>query len=367
MIFQVSSGKIQKPQKVLIYGTEGVGKTTLAAQFPSPLFIDIEGGSGHLDVNRLPQPDSWSMLLDEIRYIYDCPAACGGTLVIDTLDWAQQLCAKHICAQHDGVNSIEDFGYGRGYAMVYEEFSSFINLLSEICNKGLNVLCLAHAYVGRREIPSETGLYDCWTTKLDTGKRSNISAMVREWADAVLFCDFKTIVTVQNEKTGKAKAQGGQRRVIHTTHHAAWDAKNRWGLPDEIPMEYAQLAPFIPVPSFATEPLNKVPLEEEPIIKQPQTPPPVEHASEPPFVDTQAYPLPFSATEPGSSPELDKLTRQIEAAGLTPGIVMQVLAGKGLLPANTPYEVLEKRKDIAEWIPTVFDGFRTFATEKGLL
>lgn len=319
MAYQISRGVIQKPQKVLIYGTEGVGKTTLAAQFPSPLFIDIEGGSAHMDVNRLPQPTSWQMLMDEVKWIRDNPSECGGTLVLDTLDWAQQLCITHVCSKK-GVTSIEDFGYGAGYNMVYEEFGKLINHLEEVKDRGLNVCCLAHAYVGRREIPSEVGLYDCWTTKLDTGKRSNISAMVREWADAVLFCDFKTIVTVTNEKSGKAKAQGGSRRIIHTQHAATWDAKNRWGLAEEIPMEYAQIAPYIPVPQFAQPPIEKVSVAQEPVQKLEETPAPVTHT----IKDIDPATIPFTVydeeppTEPQASSEpaeLKKLREQIEGFG----------------------------------------------------
>ena len=52
--YTVSSGVIHAPVKVVLYGPEGIGKSTFAAKFPSPVFIDTEGGTKKLNVNRLP-------------------------------------------------------------------------------------------------------------------------------------------------------------------------------------------------------------------------------------------------------------------------------------------------------------------------
>ena len=111
MTFQITRGQRLRPQKVVLYGPEGVGKTTLAAQFPNPLFIDTESSSDYLDVPRLPAPTSWQMLLDEVTWIRDFPEECGGTLVLDTADWAQKLAVDDVCSAMD-YKSIEDAGYG---------------------------------------------------------------------------------------------------------------------------------------------------------------------------------------------------------------------------------------------------------------
>ncbi|MEE0404756.1 ATP-binding protein, partial [Megasphaera elsdenii] len=110
---KIISGKIIKPQKVVIYGPEGIGKSTFAAQFPKPLVIDTEGSTSHLEVDRLPRPTSWQMLK---QYIKDLKGDTMGyhTLVIDTADWAERLCEEAIC-QSNGKVGIEDFGYGKGY------------------------------------------------------------------------------------------------------------------------------------------------------------------------------------------------------------------------------------------------------------
>ena len=109
----ITSGKIKKKQKVVIYGPEGIGKSTLAAQFPDPLFIDTEGSTSNLDVRRFDKPTSWSMLQNQIMYVRDNPGICG-TLVIDTMDWAERLCVEDVLAIHQ-KKGIEEFGYGSGY------------------------------------------------------------------------------------------------------------------------------------------------------------------------------------------------------------------------------------------------------------
>lgn len=260
MAYQITTGKVQKPQRVLIYGPEGVGKTTLAAQFPSPLFIDTEGGSFGSEVRRLPRPDSWQMLLDEVTWVRDYPEECGGTLVVDTLDWAEKLCVAKVCDENDW-KSIESPGYGRGYTYVKEEFGRLLNLLSEVVERGLNVCVTAHAVITKFEQPNALGAYDRWGLNLIDGKKASVSAMVKEWADAVLFVNFKTILIADDKNDKKVRATGGKNRALYCTHDASWDAKNRWGLPDEVPMEWAQIAPFVPVPSLAA-PETQAPAEE---------------------------------------------------------------------------------------------------------
>jgi hypothetical protein len=56
MNFEITSGINDKPLKVVVYGPEGIGKSTFAAQFPEPLFIDTEGSTDFMNVRRLPKP-----------------------------------------------------------------------------------------------------------------------------------------------------------------------------------------------------------------------------------------------------------------------------------------------------------------------
>lgn len=252
MDFNISTGKVHTAVKTVIYGAEGIGKTTLAAQFPSPLFIDTEGSTKQLDVARLPAPSSWEMLLQELDFVRD-KRPCA-TLVIDTVDWAEQLCIADLCAKN-GKSGIEDFGYGKGWEFEKESFGKFLNKLTEVINAGINVTLTAHAALRKFEQPDEMGSYDRWEMKLGSKTTNKISPLIKEWADIVLFCNYKTVV-VQTDKDGKKHKAQGNRRVMYTQHHPCWDAKNRYGLPEEIPMEYAQIAQiYAPVQPLETPPV----------------------------------------------------------------------------------------------------------------
>lgn len=258
--YPISAGIIPAPVKVVLYGPEGIGKSTFAAQFPDPVFIDTEGGTKRLNVRRLPRPTSWAMLLDEVREVRQGGVPCT-TLVLDTADWAETLCIQAICTKAK-VDGLEGFGYGKGYVYAKEEFGRLLDQLEEVVAGGRNVVVLAHAAITKFEQPDAVGNYDRWGMK--TSKQ--VAPLLREWCDMLLFANYKTIV----EKAGsgpsaKNKASGG-RRVMYTTHHPCWDAKNRFGLPDELPLDYAAIAAVIPgaAPAAAPEATESPILTEDP-------------------------------------------------------------------------------------------------------
>lgn len=234
---QITRGKRARAQKVVIYGPEGIGKSTFAAEFPNPVFIDTEGSTDNMDVARLDKPTSWTMLINEIAFIKANPTECG-TLVIDTIDWAESMAVADVCAQH-GKKGIEDFGWGKGYTYVQEEMGRFLNSLSDLVDMGINVVLTAHAQIKKFEQPDEMGSYDRYELKLGQKTGSKTAPLVKEWADMVLFANYKTLVMTTDN--GKKKAQGGE-RVMYTNHRPAWDAKNRHGLPDEMPFNYSSVA-----------------------------------------------------------------------------------------------------------------------------
>lgn len=239
--YGTSSSFCYAPYKIIIYGPEGIGKTLFAARFPDPVFLDTEGSTRYYDVRRIIQPNgqstptSWQMLLEMATAVKDGEITCK-TLVIDSLDWAETLCAKAICdkARKDGI---EDFGYGKGYTYLEEEFGRFLNLLNEIFHKGINIVGTAHAAMQRVELPEETGAYDHWAMKLE----KKTAALVKEWADVVLFANYQTIVIKGANPMEKNKAAGGK-RVMHSTHTPWWDAKNRFSLPEEMPLDFNSIA-----------------------------------------------------------------------------------------------------------------------------
>lgn len=256
--YQVTSGVIPAPVKVVLYGPEGIGKSTFASQFPDPIFIDAEGGTKQLDVRRLPRPTSWAMLLDEVAEVRKGNIPCT-TLVLDTADWAEALCIQSICAKAK-VDGLEGFGYGKGYVYAKEAFAKLLDELEEVVAGGRNVVVLAHAMIAKFEQPDAVGNYDRWQMK--TTKQ--VAPLLREWCDMLLFANYKTVV----EKSGsspnaKNKASGG-RLVLYTTHHPCWDAKNRFGLSDELPLDYQAIAAIISGKSAPAPAERPILVEDEP-------------------------------------------------------------------------------------------------------
>ena len=108
---QITRGVLPSAVKMVIYGPEGIGKSSLAARFPDPVIIDTEGGTAHMDVRRIDKPQTWEELLSIVREIAATPGICK-TLVIDTADWAEVLCIDFICRKYNQPG-IESFGYGK--------------------------------------------------------------------------------------------------------------------------------------------------------------------------------------------------------------------------------------------------------------
>lgn len=228
----IKRGKIQVPLKVVIYGTEGIGKSTFASQFPSPLFFDMEDGTAQLDIDRV-SPKTIAEV-EEMLTLISRDNKGYKTIVFDTADWFEKILVKKITMAAN-KDSFEDFGYGKGYTYLAEALSTFLDRLSRFQkNTQINVVFLAHAAMKKVELPDQCGAYDRWELKMTR----TTAPILKEWADVLLFAKYNTIVV---ENDGKKKAVGGQ-RVMKTTHNPSWDAKNRFGLPDEIKMEYAAIA-----------------------------------------------------------------------------------------------------------------------------
>lgn len=247
----ITTGKVLSAQKVVVYGPEGIGKSTFASKFPNLLFSDTEGSTKRLDVRRFDKPTSAEMLTQQIEYIKAHPDICS-TYVIDTADWAEKIVSSSLCARCKKTG-IEDFGYGKGYTYLAEDFGKILNHLEDLISLGINVVVTAHAQMRKFEQPEEVGAYDRWELKLT----KQTAPMLKEWADCVLFVNYKTIV----EKTSdnKYKATGG-RRVMYTEHNSCWDAKNRYELPAEVDFDYSVIARFIPDKSGnATAVVNNTP------------------------------------------------------------------------------------------------------------
>lgn len=240
MGLKIVRGQERAPVKCVIYGTEGIGKTTLAAQAPKPLILDTEGGSRRLQCDRvhvktLVELDGALMSLGRDPEGYQ-------TVVIDSADWAEKFVAEQLLRKQK-KDSIEDFGFGKGYVMLLEAFDKLLTACDYLCERGLNVVWVAHAKIVRTSPPDENDGYDRYELKLS----KQVAPRLKEWADLLLFCNYR-VALVEGED-GRTKAKGGKERIMYAQRAAAWDAKNRFGLPESLPMSFEPLRGVFGKPS----------------------------------------------------------------------------------------------------------------------
>jgi hypothetical protein len=241
-ILQITRGRRQAAVRGTIYGIEGIGKTTLATQFPAPLVLDTEDGTNHIDVARASIHDWKSLTLALTELAVNAQGF--KTIVIDSADWAEKLLIEWLL-KTSGKKSIEDFGFGKGYTMVAEHWTRFLASCDVLISQGINVVFVAHSTVKRTSPPDQTDGFDRYELKLT--KQS--APLLREWCDLLLFCNYRTKLVEGSD--GRLKAQGGKERIMHAEHSAAWDAKNRFDLPAEMPMDIGQLEAIFSGPAPA--------------------------------------------------------------------------------------------------------------------
>lgn len=257
--------------KILWYGQEGVGKTTLAAQLPGAVFIDCEGSTTLMNVRRLPKPTSWQMLCDEMEFVLSVHAEKSyQTVIIDTFDWAERLCLDALCAEHK-VNGIEGMNYGKGWQYEAEKIGRFLDMTERLITAGINVALLCHAITKKTTLPEEMEEFDHWELKLGNKTTNKIAPLLKEWSDMTLFLAFRTNIIAADDKGKKHKATSSE-RVMYTTKTAWWDAKNRFGLPERLALDFGSIAHiFQPVPPVE-QMIDKAQAQGIPVNEQPVTP-----------------------------------------------------------------------------------------------
>lgn len=232
LLEKATKGKIKKPHLILIFGTDGIGKTSFGAAAPRPIIIGPESGSSNLDVTRL-EPTSFEEILQSIEELRTTKHDYE-TAVFDSLDWIEPLVWKSVCVAGK-VSSIEMFGggYGKGYLEANTYWGRMISALRQLREeRHMNIIMIAHSQIKAFNDPSQPTPYDRYILKLN----EKAAALWREFVDTVLFANYEVFV---KKEGNRGKAFGDDVRMIYTTRQPGFDAKNRFGLKSELPLSWS--------------------------------------------------------------------------------------------------------------------------------
>jgi hypothetical protein len=251
----IHRGVRQAPPRMLIYGTEGIGKSTTGAQAPKPIFIQTEDGLDQINCDSFLRATKYADVVAALSELYTQQHDYQ-TVVIDTLDWLERLIWDEVCREY-GVKSIEkaDGGYAKGYTHSLTQWREVLAGLDALRNeRGMAVILLAHAKVEKFEDP-ESVAYDRYSPRL----HKHAGALVTEWSDAVLFATRK--FRTESEDAGFNRTRSiavplgtdGGERILRTVGGPSCIAKNRYALPAELPLSWPALMSAL---SGNTEPTN---------------------------------------------------------------------------------------------------------------
>ena len=238
----------RKPPRIMCYGTAGIGKTTLGMSAPAPVFLQTE--ESEVDCPTFGLLRTYAEIMDAVGALYNEPHDFQ-TVVLDSVDWLEPLVWRETCAVNGWAN-IEAPGFGKGYIAALDQWRALLDGFNALRDdKGMGIILLAHCEIKRFDSP-ETEPYDRYQIKL----QPRASALVQEHVDAVLFCNYR-VSTVKTDLGFNKKATrgvGGGDRLIYTNERPAFLAKNRYALPDSLPLSWPDLAACIPYYNQAAQP-----------------------------------------------------------------------------------------------------------------
>ena len=248
LLEQVVTGRTPAPRRLMLYGTHGIGKSTFASCAQKPVFVQTEDGLGEIACDKFPLTTTFDQAMQALSELY-ADKHPFRTVVIDSLDWLERLIWIEVCKKRN-VESIEDIGYAKGYVFALTQWREFLEGLSALRNdRGMMVVLLAHARIERFENP-ETESYDRYVPRL----HRLASQVIQEWCDEVLFATFRVYTKQTDEGFDRKRNQGigtGE-RVLRTVERPSHLAKNRLGLPDEMPLDWNIYARHIQTEAVST-------------------------------------------------------------------------------------------------------------------
>jgi hypothetical protein len=244
LLSQVVSAKKTRPRRIILYGVEGIGKSTWAAGSPSPVFISTEDGISDIDVPSFPQARSYSHVM-QATYELANQQHEFITLVLDSSDWLEKFIFTQVC-DTTGAKSINDpynneVNYGKGYTLAMGLWDAWLELANQCREAGMNIVLIAHCHTPTFKDPSSDS-YNRYEPKM----HKTISERLREWCDEVFFANYETYTQEKTEGfTKRIVGVGNGSRVLHTTEMPSHKAKNRLGLPPQISMDAAEYWSYV--------------------------------------------------------------------------------------------------------------------------
>lgn len=246
-IGNVSGPQLDGPLRLLLFGMQGVGKSTFGADAPDPVFLPVEDPGPRIRAPRYPQPQTWDEAIEAVEDLRQADHKYK-TFVIDTMDRLEALCWAQVIKDDNErmregqlrSRTIEDVGggYMKGYIAAVQKWLQLLARLERLQReRGMHVVLLAHAQVKTFRNP-EGPDYDRWEMKL----HAKASAAIGEWADAVLFANYRTRVATDRKGRSLRKGMSDPRdqNIINTQRTPAFDAKNRYGLPPTLRLDWAE-------------------------------------------------------------------------------------------------------------------------------
>lgn len=246
----VKKGKLEVPYKIFLYGVDGVGKSTFGSQAPSPIFLGAEEGTAYLDVARFPRPETFADVLEAIA-VLGRDAHEHQTLVIDTLDWVEPMIWREVIASDKDATTIQEVsgGYGKGFDAAMDYWRKLVAYLERLqAAKRMHVILLAHSLIKSFKNP-EGPDYDRYQVAL----QDKAAGLFRQWADDVLFAKPETLA---HKEKGRVRGVSTGARILYAERTAALDAKNRHGLPSELPFSWADFEAAVKGVATATAELK---------------------------------------------------------------------------------------------------------------
>lgn len=239
-MIEIKSTLRDAPIRAVIFGAEGVGKSTLCAGAPGAVFIATEDGLDNIDTRAVEPPTTWPHLLEAVDALI-ADDRCG-SIVIDSLDWAEAMVWAHIVATRlddkgRKVKSIEDYGFGKGYVAAQAEFRVLLSALQRAGKAGKHVLLIAHAI--RKAVKNPSGEdYEQWQIKLN----EKCAGPIREWAHIVGFAELDIVTATEKDDGNRTKGIWTGKRVLRTQPSAGYQSKTRLNLPAKIPLDWDAFA-----------------------------------------------------------------------------------------------------------------------------